>query len=63
MVTWAKVTLSIVGIFLGGVATTYQSTPAGPWMAWVMGGLAPTGAYLIGFHQLNPALRARRKGV
>lgn len=61
MTTWGKVTLSILGTFLGGVTASYTANPAAPARSWLMAGLVPVAAYLVGYAQLNPALAARRK--
>lgn len=59
MKPWVKVTLSIAGSFSVGLTTAYQANPTGSPLTWVMGGLATSGAYLLGFWQLNPKLRTR----
>ena len=56
MSTWVKVTLSILGVFLGGLTTSYSADPNGPWIGWVMAGLVPVASYLVGYSQLNPTL-------
>jgi hypothetical protein len=55
---WLKMAITGVGVYLGGVAAAYQLDPCpASWLKWVMGGAAPLAGYLIGFWQINTAIR------